>query len=103
MNKITFVNGQEPAVNANNLNLIQTNAENAIATAKTEAINSASADATSKDNNVLSTLRGEISTAQSNAIGTASTNTTNAINAKIQYGTSLPSSANNGTIFLLYS
>ena len=157
MNKITFVNEQEPALNANNLNLIQTNAENAIATAKTEAINSASADATSKDNTVLSTLRGEISTAQSNAIGTAKTYTDNsikngtltiqknganvavfsanhstnvvanlgipintnqltngagfvtssdvstAINNKIKYGTSLPSSATNGDIFILYS
>ena len=157
MNKITFVNGQSPALNANNMNLLQTNTENAIATAKSEAISSASSDATTKDNAVLSTLRGEISTAQSNAVGTAQTYTDNkvknatltikknnstvatftanassnvsanitvptntneltngagfqtssdvttALNNKIKYGTSLPSSADNGTIFILYS
>ena len=73
MNKIQFINEQAPAINANNLNLMQTNAENAIETAKSEAIS------------------------------TASTNTNNAINNKIQYGTSLPGSASDGTVFLLYS
>jgi len=79
MNKITFVNEQEPAVNANNLNLMQTNAENAIADAKSEAISSASTDATTKVNAIASTLRTEISTAQSNAIGTAQTYTDNKV------------------------
>lgn len=69
MQKITFINDQAPAVNANNLNLMQTNAENAI----------------------------------NEAITTAQTNTINTINNKIQYGTSLPSTADNGTIFILYS
>ena len=69
MQKITFINDQAPAVNANNLNLMQTNAENAI----------------------------------NEAITTAQTNAENTINNKIQYGTSLPSTADNGTIFILYS
>lgn len=44
-----------------------------------------------------------IETAKNEAITTASTNTTTAINNKLQYGTSLPESATEGTIFLLYS
>lgn len=190
MNKISFINGQAPALNANNLNLLQTNVENAIDEAVDEATSTASQDATSKVNSMASTLRGEIATAQSNAVGTANTytdnkvkngkltikkngttvttfyannssdviadisvpavndgiltiqkngsglgtfsanatsnktinitvptnnnqltngagyqtasNVTTAINNKIQYGTSLPSSADNGTVFLLY-
>ena len=38
MDKIQFINGQAPALNANNLNLLQTNAEKAISDAKDEAI-----------------------------------------------------------------
>ena len=129
MNKINFINGQAPALNANNLNLIQTNVENAIDDAIDDATGTASADATSKVNAMASTLRGEIATAQSNAIGTSKNYSdsnlataksyadavgTNARNGaysdtqwyvssyKIQYGTSLPSSADNGVVFLLY-
>ena len=69
MNKITFVNNSVPAVNATNLNQMQTNAEDAIATAKNEA----------------------------------QTYAKNYTDGKILSGTSLPSSATNGTIFLLYS
>ena len=79
MQKINFINGQSPALNANNLNLIQTNVENAIDDAIDEATGTASSDATSKVNSMASTLRGEISTAQSNAVGTANTYTDNKV------------------------
>lgn len=46
MQKINFVNGQEPALNANNLNLIQTNTENAI----NDAITTASTNTTNAIN-----------------------------------------------------
>ena len=119
MNKISFVNGSEPALNANNLNLMQTNAENAInavansigngtLTIQKNGSNVASfgANASSNvtanitvptNNNELTNGRGFVtSTDVSSAITTA-------LNNKIKYGTSLPTTADNGTVFLLYS
>ena len=123
MNKITFINGQAPALNANNLNLLQTNTENAISNAKDEAI----ATSTSLINNATLTIQRNGVTVASFGANSSSNVTANisvptnnnelangagyqtsanvqtAINNKIKYGTSLPSSADDGTIFLLYS
>ena len=64
MDKITFVNGQEPALNDTNLNLLQDNIEQAIEEMGQEA--------------------------------------SDELNNKIKYGTSLPATAEEGTIFILY-
>ena len=115
MNKISFVNGSEPALNANNLNLMQTNAENAInavansigtgtltiqKNGSTVATFGANASSNVTANITVPTNNNQLT----NGAGyQTSANVTSAINSKIQYGTSLPSSASDGTVFLLYS
>ena len=102
MIKITFVNEQAPALNANNLNLLQTNIENAINEAIITAENNAVATSTSLINNATLTIQKNGSTVANFGANASSNVTANISVPIINYGTSLPSSADNGTIFLLY-
>lgn len=141
MNKINFVNGTEPALNANNLNLMQTNAENAInsvansigtgtltiqkngSNVATFGANSSSnvtanlsiptqtSDLTNNSGYITSssigngtlTIQKNGSTVASFGANSGSNVTANISVPVISYGTSLPGSANEGDIFLLYS
>lgn len=94
---------------------MQTNAENAINTVEnsigngTLTIQKNGSNVASFGANASSNVTANITVPTNNNELTngrgfvTSTDVTSAINSKIQYGTSLPSSASNGTIFLLYS
>ncbi len=99
MDRITFVNEQAPALNANNLNLLQTNVETAI----NAAMNNAIRTTTSLIYNSTLTIQKNGSHIASFGANASSDVTANITVPVINYGTSLPSSGNNGDIFLLYS
>ena len=107
MKKINFVNGQAPALNATNLNQLQTNVE--------EAINEMAIKSVAADRVLVSDSNGNISVSEitsnelnnldgvTSNIQTQIDNLNNTKQATIQSGTSLPETATDGQVFILYS
>lgn len=109
MNKINFVNNQAPALNATNLNQLQTNVENFI----NEKISTLTIDRVLVSDSNRSVTASNITTTELNSLSGVSKNIQEQIDnvntelnnkqAAISSGTALPETVTDGAIFLLYS
>lgn len=109
MDKINFVNNQAPALNATNLNQLQTNVENFV----NERISTLTPDRVLVSDSNRSVTASLITKTELDSLGGVTGNVQEQINginnelvnkqAAISSGTALPATVTDGAIFLLYS